>query len=439
MALGLVACGAAQDNGVSDSAGAADPGAVSPSGGSGGGQGGSLGTGGTPGGTGGGVVQGGAGSTSKGGSGGASSTGASGSAGAGGTAGSGGSGGSAGSVPHGVGKCDGLGAKGQWENVTPPGVMLSPPFTGVLITLADPQQAGTVYATTAKSGVFKSSDCGASWKKVDTGRNADKLDSGLIWSAVIDPTSSSTLYALTGYGPAGLWKTTNGGVDWDQIMPMDKGMPGFVARVNMDPTNSKHLIINFHDNCTGGHTPVCFGETQDGGTTWKVLDFPTSLKSGWGEGTAVMPIDATHWIYSNWELYYTSDSGSNWKDVTPLAATDVSFFRASNGKSYLGAAGGVSVTTDGATWSVIPNSGHGLDIVVGSSTQLFAIAGFGPPNPASDFIWSANLSDPTKWTLMATPGLPKLAAGSNGADYDADHHVLYVAIQGEGMWRVVTQ
>ena len=248
---------------------------------------------------------------------------------------------------------------------------------------------------------------GASWKKVDTGRNADKIDSGLIWSAVIDPTSSSTLYALTGYGPAGLWKTTNGGVDWDQIMPMDKGMPGFVARVNMDPTNSKHLIINFHDNCSGGHTPVCFGETQDGGTTWKVLDFPRSLKSGWGEGTAVMPIDATHWIYSNWELYYTSDSGSNWKDVTPLAATDVSFFRASNGKSYLGAAGGVSVTTDGATWSVIPNSGHGLDIVVGSSTQLFAIAGFGPPNPKSDFIWSANLSDPTKWSLMATPGPPQ--------------------------------
>jgi hypothetical protein len=384
-----------------------------------------------------------------GGSGGTNGTSTGGSAGTGGSSGVGGgggtgSGGSAGSTsmgPHTVGKCDSLGAKGQWENVTPQGVTLSPPYTGALLAIADPQHAGTVYAMTSKSGVFKSTDCGASWKKIDTGRSADKLDSGLIWSAVIDPSSSDTLYALTGYGPAGLWKTTNGGVDWDQIMPMDKGMPGFVARVNMDPTNPKHLIINFHDNCSGGHTPVCFGETKDGGATWTVLDFPTSLKSGWGEGTAVMPLDATHWIYTNWDLYSTSDAGSTWKKVTPNngAATDVSFFRTSNGKYYLGAANGVATSSDGATWSMIPNSGHSLDVVVGDSNHLFAIEGFFPPN-GPDFVWTASLSNPTQWSVFATPGLPSpLSAGSNGADIDNDHHVLYVAIQGAGLWRVVTE
>ena len=213
------------------------------------------------------------------------SAGTGGNAGTGGRAGSGGAGGQAGAggsggvmIPHATGKCDGLGAVGQWENITPPNIKLEPPYTGPITVLENPQTSGTLYTGTARSGVFKSTDCGATWTKTNTGRNGARLDTGNIWSAVIDPVAPKTLYALTGYGDAGLWKTTNGGVDWDQILPSGTGMPGFVARVTMDPTNHLHVIINFHDNCTGGHTPVCIGESKDGGATWKVLDFPRRSK-----------------------------------------------------------------------------------------------------------------------------------------------------------------
>ena len=221
------------------------------------------------------------------GQGGATGSGTGGSAGTGGqggtASGSGGQGGAGGSaviIPHATGKCDGLGAVGQWENITPPNIKLEPPYTGPITALEDPQNSGTIYTTTYRSGVFKSTDCGATWTKTNTGRNGAHLDTGAIWSAVIDPVAPKTLYALTGYGDAGLWKTTNAGVNWDQILPSGTGMPGFVARVNLDPTNHLHVIINFHDNCTMGHTPVCIGESKDGGATWKVLDFPTSLKNG---------------------------------------------------------------------------------------------------------------------------------------------------------------
>ncbi|HEV8244673.1 MAG TPA: hypothetical protein VGP93_02855 [Polyangiaceae bacterium] len=428
LTVSLVACGASGNDGGGANGGGASGGTNSS-----GGQGQSGG--GTAGGTAGLNGAGGAGgSTLNGGSGGAFG------GGNGGTSASGGNAGSGGTAPHSVGQCDSLGEKGLWEDITPPGVTLEPPYGGVLTVLTDPQNSGTLYSLTSRSGVFKTTDCGASWTKVNTGRNADQLDLGLIWSAVIDPSDSQILYALTGYGPAGLWKTTNGGVDWDQTMPMDQGMPGFVARVNMDPTNSQHLIINFHEDCTGGHTALCLGETTDGGTTWNVLDFPTELASGWGEGTAVIPLDATHWLYSKWDLFYTSDAGSTWKDVTPSAALDVSVFHAADGKYYMGSGYGVCVSSDGENWSKIDNAGHGLDTVVGSATQLFAVAGFFAPDPASDFIWSANISDPTQWTLMPLTGMPSpLSSGSNGADYDLDHHVLYVALQGEGLWRVVTE
>jgi len=181
-------------------------------------------------------------------------------------------------LPHTVGKCDGLGPIETWEQVTPPYVTAHPSFTGVLVPLVNPQNPAIVYVTSDSDGVFKSTDCGATWIKTNTGRNAKSLDSGRIWAATIDPVAPDTLYALTGYGDGGLWKTTNGGVDWDQMLPQGSEVAtvagNFTERVAMDPTNHLHLLVNFHQNCGGNHTPVCFGESKDGGATWKVLDFP---------------------------------------------------------------------------------------------------------------------------------------------------------------------
>jgi hypothetical protein len=355
------------------------------------------------------------------------------------TGGQGGAGGSMVTPPHVTGKCDGLGAVGQFENITPPNIKLNPPYTGPIVVLADPQTSGTLYTTTSQSGVYKSSDCGASWTKTNTGRHAQDLDGGAIWSAVIDPIAPATLYALTGYGPSGLWKTTNGGVDWDPTLPSMTGVPGFVARVTIDPTNHLHLIVNFHDNCSGGHTPVCMAETKDGGSTWKVLDFPTSIKNGWGEGTSVMPLDEKHWLFEFWELYVTSDAGVTWKKTSDGAAVQGSYFHANGGPYYLGAQNGMLTSTDGLAWTLIPNSGGGHDAVIGDGTRLFAFDGFQAPS-GPNVAWSASYADPTHWSLLPTPGLPaKLSGGFTAADYDADHHLMYVAAQSGGLWRMVTK
>jgi hypothetical protein len=261
---------------------------------------------------------------------------------------------------------------------------------------------------------------------------------GQIWSAVIDPTTTSTIYALTGYGPSGLWKSMNAGVDWDQTFPADTDMPGFVERVSMDPTNSAHLVVSFHADCSPPHTPACLGETKDGGVTWNIVDFPSALEGAAGEGTGVILLNATTWLYTSSRLYYTADAGMTWA-VAASSGVGVTLFQTPNGAYYLGAGGGVITSCNGASWMPIANSGTLLDAVVGDGSRLFAFAGFYAPT-GSNFIWSATYGNPASWTVLSTPGLPAhLTAGANGASYDTAHHLMYAAVQSEGLWRVVTR
>jgi hypothetical protein len=347
-----------------------------------------------------------------------------------------------------VGDCNGLGAVGQWEKISPLSTLGA---TGALVPLTNRQVSGTLYLTTSVDGIFKSVDCGGSWTKVNTGRHGDQLElpasNGGVWSAVIDPVDPNTLYAEDGYGGNGngLWKSTNGGVDWDQMLPTDGSLPLFLARVQIDPTDHLHLIVNFHANCAAPHQPVCFGETKDGGATWNVVDFPPALAGGAAEGTGVVILNATTWIYTNGpftNFWYTNDSGGSWTAKSPLYGSNsfgssTSFFQDSNGKYYMAAGPGVLTSPDFANWSLIPNSGAALQQVIGDGTRLFAIEGFYPP-AGRPFVLFATYADPQTWSKVDTTGLP-LNDGANAADYDPDHHVLYVAIGPDGLWRMVTK
>lgn len=338
-----------------------------------------------------------------------------------------------------LGSCDSLPAAGQWQEISPPAMRKSAPYDGAIVTIVDPNSSGTVYVTTARSGIFKSVNCGASWTKINTGRNGDKIDQGLVWSAVLDPVDSKIIYANTGYGPSGLWKSTNGGIDWDNVQPTGLGMPGFVAHVAMDPTDHQHIVMTFHDNCTGGHTPVCFGETKDGGKTWKVLDFPTSLKNGWGEGTFLLPLDSSRWLYLDWELYYTGDAGKTWKQVDTggAAAIQGAYYRDPAGTYWLASILGVIKSTDGEHWTRVPDSYSQMDTIVGCGKNLFAAVGFQVPQ-GTDFVYTTNLANPATWSVMPTPGLTRpLVSGATSLACDSAHGVLYVAAQAAGLWRVV--
>jgi hypothetical protein len=147
---------------------------------------------------------------------------------------------------------------GTWDNITPPVVAAQLPSPGgpglctfdVQTFVLDPVNPAVIYLGSCQLGLWKSTDCGTSWAKINTGMNGDQLDAGREWSMAIDPSNHGTVYAVSGYntiGPSTLYKSTNGGVDWVQMWPptdptVAEGTTSFVGGVSMDPIDPQHLL-----------------------------------------------------------------------------------------------------------------------------------------------------------------------------------------------------
>ena len=133
---------------------------------------------------------------------------------------------------------------------------------------------------------------------MNTGRNAATFERGNHISMLVDPVDRGVIYVANIHDATNLWKSTNGGVDWDQLFPpgsdVDKIIHGFADAVSMDPNDHKHLIIGFHDNCEAPYAPACEAETTDSGATWRLFKLPTK---GWEEGAGPWVIDATTSLY----------------------------------------------------------------------------------------------------------------------------------------------
>jgi len=440
LAVTLAACGASSND---DPSGASGDGSdnVSGSGGAGGGSAGSgmiVAGGGTS------IVVGGSGSGganaggAPGGTGGTASMGAAGKGGSGGSVGIGGasgSGGAGGSMTMtNASACNGLPAAGTWDNVAPPGV------TDTNAVMVDPFDAATVWLGANNKGIFKSTDCGATWKHVNTGRHGPDLDKGGLVSMAADPVAPGVLYTIAIYGAQGMWKSINGGVDWDPLFPADSEVAktvayNFIDSISMDPTDHQHLVIGTHAECLAPYAPTCEAESKDGGATWRLFKQPGT---GWQEQAGPFVLGATSWLYGAPSgLYLTTDSGATWKDVGPSGASfgggeveNHEIRRGRDGTYYLTTYQGIAKSSDGHAWSLIPNSGGRSVGFAACNGQLYSSDQWsGGYHTASD-------ADTTKWTVVPPPPAP----GNQGApfvDCDAPHHLLYSSNFAGGLWRLV--
>jgi hypothetical protein len=387
-----------------------------------GGQGGSASTGGQ-----GGTIAGHGGNS--GGAGGASN------AGGGGTAGGGGSGGM-----RVVKACPSDNSTvGVWEAINPPDIPIPPPMCGNAVCyygtkapVLNPHDSSIVYLGTDKHGVFKSTDCGATWKKQNTGKLGATLDTGAQWTMVIDPVEPETLYANNGYGSEeGVFKSTNGGVDWEQLTPKGSVVAthvdgNFATRIAMDPTDRKHLVVSFHSNCLAEFAPACLAETTDQGVTWKMVKM---IDSGF-EAAGVAMIDTKTWLFGNpfYSLTRTTDQGATWSKI----ADDGGYwlYRTDKGDYFLaGAAHGIQHSNDGINWTQTQTGP--FYAVVGDGETLYA----SPRYCDTNCVYTSPETDGKTWKSIATA-----VKGHGAVDmiYDPDHHLVYSSNEGGGFWRVRT-
>jgi photosystem II stability/assembly factor-like uncharacterized protein len=166
---------------------------------------------------------------------------------------------------YGVIKTTDGGASWRWVNS---GFPISPNFilpnqNVAVTTLAiDPRNPGTVYAgafqySATGSGVFKTTNGGASWTAVNSGLT------GFNYAEIlsIDSQNPSTIYARAVYESGSLlYKTTTGGGSWTVL---NSGLPNHVTALAIDPQNSSTLYAG-----TGSGV---FRST-DGGTNWVAVN-----------------------------------------------------------------------------------------------------------------------------------------------------------------------
>lgn len=163
-----------------------------------------------------------------------------------------------------------------WKNV---GLQNSEHIQKILI---DPRNTNTIYVTAigplwrpeggGDRGLYKTTDGGATWKQVLKPQN----EFSGAQDAVMDPRKPDTIYVamlqrerqvgqLVGGGPgSGLWKTTNGGQTWTELK---KGLPTVeMGRMGLgiDPKDPNRLyaIINAQKGQGG------FFRSDDAGASW---------------------------------------------------------------------------------------------------------------------------------------------------------------------------
>jgi hypothetical protein len=349
-----------------------------------------------------------------------------------------------------VGDCAALPAPGAWDpaSIAPVAAPAGEPsyeFVGKsMAVIADPFDPSTVWLGTGQKGLFRSTDCGATWTHVNTGTNGSALDQSSLWSMVIDPVNQGVIYTVAAYGVGGLWKSTNGGVDWTQLVPPSsmfaKLTNNFVANVSMDPSNPQHLAVTSHGVCTAPFPLGCIAETFDGGETWpNIVSMPTT----WGENGGVYVINPTTWLWGSGDTgkgtYVTTDNGKTWTQARAGGAGDGKgentmqpLERATDGAYYVPSAEGVLRSTDGVAWSLAWGQKNFQSAAVTgialTPTTIYASQG--------QAFYSAPLDDFATWAPLQGPA--GYAGYASFLAYDQAHHVLYVSGWEGGLFRYVT-
>jgi photosystem II stability/assembly factor-like uncharacterized protein len=179
-------------------------------------------------------------------------------------------------------------------------------------------------------GVYKSEDGGKSWKNVGLEKSEH------IGMIKVHPENSDVVY-VAAYGPLwsaggerGLYKTTDGGENWELILEIDEHTG--INEVHFDPTNPDVIYATAHQRRRHVFTYVSGGpgsgihKSTDGGKTWKEINKGLPAKMG-RIGMTVSPADANT-LYAVVEgedksggFFRSTDKGASWVKMNKFSTS----------------------------------------------------------------------------------------------------------------------
>lgn len=247
-------------------------------------------------------------------------------------------------------------ARDRWSSNGPFGAAIG-------VISVDPENPSVIYAGSSspaalfapyESGLWKTSDGGAQWRSIESGLagfgSSAGLGAGAIEAIAVDPSNSAIIYVGTGY--AGIFKSTNGGDDWNPMfspctgsesecgvhalavdpsdprtiyvgtesglfrsddgaeiwssVPLGGFTNDFVTRIVFDPSDSTTTYVG---------TSLDLFRSEDGGETWDVVD-GGHVEPGVRD-VVVDPGDGSilYLVDTDFDVFRLSDKGSSWQSL----------------------------------------------------------------------------------------------------------------------------
>ena len=347
---------------------------------------------------------------------------------------------------------------GVWTNISPP----MEPFgqIGENQTLAmgfalDPGNPYTLYEcasafnstlfTVIPGGLWRTTDGGSNWERVGV------FDAPTM--VAVDPGDSKHLYVADGVrgNTIGFWVSTDAGVTWTKPDAFTAaGMDPTVETQDtysmaVDPSNFNHVLLSFHYGWTANGTYTSTAgifETTDGGTTFTIHQ-PDSRWGGLGYFVSFLSDpahnagDGNTWLLGTQASGYwkTSDAGKTWKQVATqqMPHEGSHVFYASDGTLYSGGFGHPMRSTDnGDTFTVLDQTPNGSYCGVLGDGTTLYIQQNGFTNPDAPYMTSPE-RDGTTWTTFGD-GSQKFTGGPFQGGYDPVNKILYASMYESGLW-----
>ena len=243
-------------------------------------------------------------------------------------------------------------------------------ITDVVIDPRDPDRVyvaamGHAFGPNAERGVFRSQDGGKSWKKVlflDDSTGANDLS--------MDPSNPRILYASlwkfqrtpwslqAGGGRSGLWKSSDGGDTWKELT-FNPGIPerplGKIG-VDVSPANPRRVYASIEAPDSAGG----IFRSDDGGETWErtTADPTFHVRAWYYSAVTADPTDENTVYVMNLSVWRSIDGGKSFARVrVPHGDTHIMWIDPHDSRRLInGNDGGATVSFDaGATWSSIYN------------------------------------------------------------------------------------
>jgi photosystem II stability/assembly factor-like uncharacterized protein len=250
-------------------------------------------------------------------------------------------------------------------------VPLGPPGGDISHLIVHPRNPRILWAGSPYTGIFKSTDGGASWRPVNQG-----LADLAVRALAVAPSAPNTLYAATGIVPVLVYRSSDGGESWEVVLPCGEVPPPCCGCVPL--ASAAQLVVHPREPRTVyAATARGVFKSVDGGAQWRA--------TGPRRGTLSVAIDPRNpeILYAGGYIgvYASRNGGASWERVgqgsSLLSISHLVIAPADSRRIWAGGTEGFHRSTDGgAHWQ---RSEAGLTDRVLLSLALQPAAGAGLP------------------------------------------------------------